>query len=339
MTVPVQPAYAIFHGDNTSPTFTLPFYFQQSTDLEVWLNGTPQVLGTHYSVYGAGAATGGQITFVTPPPSGAFVLVVNAPPITQNTTLQNYVSILENVLENSLDRQTLISANLAFQIENCLGLNPAAVSQAWLGAGLELQNIANGASPTSAATVAQIQAIVAAAGNVVPPLAGDAGKSLVASGAGAFNWSWPQGDLLGIIEEQQASGTGGGNGASQTWTNRALNAKIFDRLSNITLASNQFTLVAGAYEIAWDTTFNIDGVYNSRLFNVTGNAIVAQGIAGRGDRSSGNSNGVTYITPGVSTTYALQYYLGVAAASQIDTLGQACSAGTEVYSRVVIRKA
>jgi hypothetical protein len=65
--------------------FTVPFLFFANSDLKVYVNGSLQLLSTHYNVSGALNPTGGTVTFLTAPATGAGVLIVRDLPIALTT--------------------------------------------------------------------------------------------------------------------------------------------------------------------------------------------------------------------------------------------------------------
>jgi hypothetical protein len=80
-----------------------------------------------------------------------------------------------------------------------------------------------------------------------------------------------------IIEEQQASGTGGGTSTSGAWFTRVLNTLVRNSGSIASLASNQVTLGAGTYYFSWSAPCGLSDQHQSRLFNVTDSAVVGYG--------------------------------------------------------------
>jgi hypothetical protein len=65
--------------------FTVPFIFFDNTDLVVSVDGITKTLGTHYTVSGAKNETGGTVTFLVAPATGAVVLIVRAVPVALTT--------------------------------------------------------------------------------------------------------------------------------------------------------------------------------------------------------------------------------------------------------------
>jgi hypothetical protein len=81
MTVSSSTARVSYSGNGSTQAFAVPFYFLSSSHLLVTLRSsagveTPQVLGTDYTVTGAGVLTGGTVTMTTAPASGATLVIV-----------------------------------------------------------------------------------------------------------------------------------------------------------------------------------------------------------------------------------------------------------------------
>lgn len=136
-----------YTGTGALATYQVPFYFLQSADLLLELQTaagvapTPLVLGTDYTVAGAGVLTGGTITLVAGDlASGAVLTIARDPALTQEITFRAQGPIPASGLNNGLDLATMqiqaarTRANNAIQIplvESLAGLNttlpPAAV--------------------------------------------------------------------------------------------------------------------------------------------------------------------------------------------------------------------
>ena len=148
------------------------------------------------------------------------------------------------------------------------------------------------------------------------------------------------GALIAILEDQKAAGTAGGtfnSGADQT---RTLNTEVYVRDSLVTLASNQFTLPAGSWEIEWEAPAGDVNQHQTLLYNVTGAVEVARGSSAY--EASGSvisiSRGRARVTPAISTTYEIRHR-ALSTSSTANGLGLAGNFGTEVYTRVAIYKA
>lgn len=147
--------------------------------------------------------------------------------------------------------------------------------------------------------------------------------------------SYMPGCLLGIVEEQSAPGSL----TTSSWTKRALDTEVYDRLGIISLSSDQITIsAAGAYEISWEVQFNGQGKYHTRLYDVTGGAVVTYGTHGGWSGGSGAadavSTGIFRVAPSASNVYRIEYYSTTSGSGGLSSF----SGGTTIYSRVVIRR-
>lgn len=119
MTVSSQTSDVSYNGDGTTVTFTVPFYFLQDVDLAVSVinaDGTvqPYLLGTDYTVAGAGLQAGGSITTSgTPVPTGKNVYIERNPPVTQETAYQANDPFPASEHEKALDKLTMLVQRLS----------------------------------------------------------------------------------------------------------------------------------------------------------------------------------------------------------------------------------
>lgn len=167
----------------------------------------------------------------------------------------------------------------------------------------------------------------------------------LASG-GAFRkvpYKYFPGALIAIIEDQKSQNTGGQTlnaGADRT---RNLNTLVFNRDSIVSLSSNQFTLPAGTWEIEWfagvgDST--AAGPHQTLLYNATDTTEVQRGTSGTHDTSTitdlgaAVSVGSSVVTIASSKAFEIRHRVTTSSDG-----GGAANFGTEVYARVVIRKA
>lgn len=117
MTVSSSTARVSYSGNGSTQAFAVPFYFLSSSHLLVTLRSsagveTPQVLGTNYTVTGAGVLTGGTVTMTTAPASGATLVIVRNVPLTQETDLQPNDRLPAETLEQTVDKLTMITQQL-----------------------------------------------------------------------------------------------------------------------------------------------------------------------------------------------------------------------------------
>ncbi len=113
MTVSSSTAKVSYSGNGSTTLFAVPFYFLANSQLLVVLRAssgaeTTQVLGTNYTVTGAGVLTGGSITMLVAPPSGSTLVISRNVPLTQETDLQPNDRLPAETLEQSLDKLTML---------------------------------------------------------------------------------------------------------------------------------------------------------------------------------------------------------------------------------------
>jgi len=165
---------------------------------------------------------------------------------------------------------------------------------------------------------------------------GSANDHLKTDGSGNLAWVTPTGGLFSgyaIFADQKTQGTNGGTFTSGAWRQRDINTTVANTdTTNITLGTNEFTLLAGNYLIRWDVAAYTVYQNITRLYD--GTSSVGQGL-------SSNSNtwgtpGSARVTPGTSTTYEIQHWCDTTLA----TYGFGLQAGfsTEQYLTVEIYK-
>jgi hypothetical protein len=138
-----------------------------------------------------------------------------------------------------------------------------------------------------------------------------------------------------IFADQKTLGTDGGTFTSGAWRDRDLNTTIANTdTTNITLGTNDFTLLAGNYFIHW-MTISYDG-YNSTTRLYDGTSSVGVGQPFHNNATGGIFLGDTRVTPGTSTTYQLQHQCTTTEATI--GFGLASDASIEQYTTVTIYK-
>jgi hypothetical protein len=117
MTVSSSTSRVSYSGNGSTVAFAVPFYFLANTQLLVVLRSstgveTTQVLGTNYTVTGAGVSTGGTVTMTVAPASGTTLVISRNVPLTQETDLQPNDRLPAETLEQSIDKLTMITQQL-----------------------------------------------------------------------------------------------------------------------------------------------------------------------------------------------------------------------------------
>lgn len=149
-------------------------------------------------------------------------------------------------------------------------------------------------------------------------------------------------NLIAILRDEKASGTAGGTSSTTTWNARDLNTESYDPGSIVAISSNQFTPIAGDYEI-WALTSFLGGTAAAstgrcRLYNVTGAAAVEEGLT---TFAMINGPGTAPLnckfTANGTDAYRIDTYTSVGRATT--GLGtQAGDGSAEVYTMVELRK-
>lgn len=139
---------------------------------------------------------------------------------------------------------------------------------------------------------------------------------------------------IAILEEQQSQGTDAGTFTSGADRTRVLNTEVSDLAGIVTLSSNQFTLGSGTYYIEWRAPTSTGvGDHQSLLYNVTDTTEVKRGTP---EDSAVSSVGSAMVVITSSKAFEIRHRCTSTQAST--GLGDASNFGTEVYTRVVIRK-
>ncbi|EPP0720953.1 MAG: phage tail fiber protein [Klebsiella pneumoniae] len=102
MSVPNQIPYNIYTANGQTTVFTYEFYIISASDLEVSINGS--VVTSGYTVSGIGNKDGGDITFLTPPVSGAVVMLERVVPTYRLTDYQDNGDLLADTVNKDFDR-------------------------------------------------------------------------------------------------------------------------------------------------------------------------------------------------------------------------------------------
>ena len=75
MTVPVQTPTNVYVANGSTTFFPYTFKVLLASDLIVYVNGIAKTLTVDYTVAGAGAAGGGNITFLVAPANLATIII------------------------------------------------------------------------------------------------------------------------------------------------------------------------------------------------------------------------------------------------------------------------
>lgn len=102
MSVPNQTPYIIYNANGLTTVFPFEFYIINAGDIQVSINGT--VVTSGYSVSGVGNVGGGDVVFVTPPASGAVVMLERVVPTYRLTDYQDNGDLLADTVNKDFDR-------------------------------------------------------------------------------------------------------------------------------------------------------------------------------------------------------------------------------------------
>ena len=114
-----------------------------------------------------------------------------------------------------------------------------------------------------------------------------------------------------IICDQKAHDTAGGTFTKDAWRDRDLNTEIADADGIVSISSDQFTLGAGTYLINWSApAYRVDS-HVSRLYDVTGSAVLAVGFSAwsaDSERGGTRSEGFHRHTITGNNVYKIQHW-------------------------------
>jgi hypothetical protein len=128
------------------------------------------------------------------------------------------------------------------------------------------------------------------------------------------SWGADSGGLFSgyaIFVDQKAAATAGGTFTSGAWRQRDLNTTIANTdTTNITLGTNEFTLLAGNYLIVWSSPCYEGTRHKTRLYDVTGTAVIEIGsseVTWSGTGNQSRSWGYARVTPSGSNVYRIDH--------------------------------
>lgn len=104
-------SYSVASGV-TQTTFAVPFEFFSNTDLQVYVDGTLQTLGSDYTVTGGSGATGSISMSVTGASGGSTVVITRSVPIERTSDFPTSGPFQITALNTELDRLIAIAADI-----------------------------------------------------------------------------------------------------------------------------------------------------------------------------------------------------------------------------------
>ncbi|HEI8775490.1 phage tail fiber domain-containing protein [Enterobacter cloacae] len=102
MSVPNQTPYIIYNANGVTTVFPYEFYIITAGDIQVTINGS--VVTSGYSVSGVGNVGGGDVIFLTPPVSGAVIMLERVVPTYRLTDYQDNGDLLADTVNKDFDR-------------------------------------------------------------------------------------------------------------------------------------------------------------------------------------------------------------------------------------------
>lgn len=161
MTLSTTAARISHTGNGSSTAFAFPYKFLANSDLKVYVAGILKTLTTHYTVAGAGLAAGGTVTFATAPASGAVVMIVRDPPVTQTTAYSNNGPFPAASTETAFDKAAMIDQRSRDMISRSLRLAEGDVdgSGAYAANNNRIGNVGPGVVAGDVVTIDQITAL------------------------------------------------------------------------------------------------------------------------------------------------------------------------------------
>ena len=266
----------------------------------------------------------------------------NAPSPDVDAASESAAGIIE--LATTAEAQALTDALRAItpaRLKDVLDNTPASESAAGLVELATAAEVATGTDDTRAVHPAGLQARLTAllagymatshAANSITGFASTGSSTLVKrADSDAFKEA--------ILTYTVAASTHGGGATAGSWQTRPINTEWLDEIG-ITLSSNQFTLPAGTYHIAWWAIgYQVDQ-FQTALYNVTGASYLKFGnvvLASSGSAAGATAMGVAHITIASSTT--LEIRNRVATTNATHGMGVYQTWGNNEYLHVHIRK-
>ncbi len=170
MTVSSSTDRETFQGNGVTTSFPLPFRFFSNSDVQVQLINnatqvsTPQTLGIHYSLAGAGEPevdgnAESTLTMFFAPPTGFSLFAQRVMEPLQPTDIVNQGRFLPEIHENVFDRLTMLIQQAFGFLSDCLS-RPTGKNY-YDAKGLQIKNLGAPTQATDAANLAAVDQAVA----------------------------------------------------------------------------------------------------------------------------------------------------------------------------------
>ena len=108
MTVSTTTRKKTYTANGSTTVFAYDFRIFNDSDLVVYVNSVLQTLVTHYTVSGAGEASGGNVTFGTAPLDTLSVVILRELPRTQTTDYVDNSALSATSLEDTADKNLML---------------------------------------------------------------------------------------------------------------------------------------------------------------------------------------------------------------------------------------
>lgn len=171
MTVKSDQRKIIYQGNGTTTQFAVPFYFIQNADIQASVNDgtttTDLVLGTDYTLTGAGVETGGTLTTVSPVAAGSEIAILRAVAYKQEMDIPENDIFPSQNMERALDRLTMQTQQLAEQVDRSVKVDVFSdVDPAFFGLEIEALYAIKDDLTTDAANISAITTTAGSIANV-----------------------------------------------------------------------------------------------------------------------------------------------------------------------------
>ena len=110
MTVSTTTRKKSYTGNGSTTVFAYDFRIFNNSDLKVYVNSVAKTLDSHYTVSGAGAESGGNVTFTSgnTPPDTHPVVILRELPRTQATDYVDNSALSATSLEDTADKNLML---------------------------------------------------------------------------------------------------------------------------------------------------------------------------------------------------------------------------------------
>lgn len=117
MSVTNQTPVNSFTANGVTTVFNFTFQVLNSSDLHVQVDAQDKIIGSEYTVSGVGNPTGGSVTFLSAPASGASVVVFRDSVLERDTDYQNNGDLRADTVNNDFDRIWLVLQEVFYGVQ------------------------------------------------------------------------------------------------------------------------------------------------------------------------------------------------------------------------------